>query len=62
MTSKHVIARNGDNKVDPELPPIWWLFLKKIAHPFYVFQLFSAIVWYEPFFLPCCLVSVRFQV
>ncbi|XP_057713191.1 polyamine-transporting ATPase 13A3-like [Corythoichthys intestinalis] len=35
----------GDNEIDVKIPPLPKLFVKEVLNPFYIFQLFSFILW-----------------
>ncbi|CAG9318803.1 unnamed protein product [Blepharisma stoltei] len=35
----------GDNLISVPMPSVWSLFLAEIMHPFFVFQVFSCILW-----------------
>ncbi|XP_058890267.1 probable cation-transporting ATPase 13A4 isoform X2 [Acipenser ruthenus] len=36
----------GPNTIDIDMPPIWKLLFKEVLNPFYVFQVFSVILWF----------------
>ncbi|KAJ3091418.1 hypothetical protein HK102_000644, partial [Quaeritorhiza haematococci] len=43
--AEHLLVKNGYNEIEIDSMPVAKMLFDKIVHPFYVFQIFSIIIW-----------------